>query len=292
MKLVIEIELNNAAFGVYGAEEVNRILTSIGERVPDPLRETAAELILHDANGNWCGYARIVRGNIKTRVMRRVVDTWEVARLWAAQAQDEARNKRGSFYFTGLTIYSYGSHFPIATIVTRKKQRAVLFTTSSYSTTTAKHKREARGAALRGGMPVFTVPDINGSHLLNRRHYLSQIKDLSLKAARQTKYSWHYQDLIHTVKEANDYAAFFGLKTRFAATSDEEAARIIHAQRSVAALQGVETRRQNELDRKCKPIEDHVASICQAEDNLLAIARELRNCGHRGRGVKTNPNRR
>ena len=40
-----------------------------------------------------------------------------VAKLWATQSQETARQTGDRFYFHGKTIYSYGGHFPIATIV-------------------------------------------------------------------------------------------------------------------------------------------------------------------------------
>lgn len=43
-------------------------------------------------------------------------------------------------YFEGPTIFSYGSHFPIATHVTNARgERAVIFTRETYSVTTQKH---------------------------------------------------------------------------------------------------------------------------------------------------------
>lgn len=60
MKLTITIDLDNAAFEDGGAEEVARILASVAERIPDPLRSTDGPLNLHDANGNHCGAAEIV----------------------------------------------------------------------------------------------------------------------------------------------------------------------------------------------------------------------------------------
>ena len=45
---------------------------------------------------------------------KHVFDTGEIPHLWAHRTQDEARNRQGNLYFTGDTIYSYGSHFPIA----------------------------------------------------------------------------------------------------------------------------------------------------------------------------------
>ena len=59
MKLVIEIELDNAAFEEGGTEEVARILESLASRLPEPLRDTNGELSAHDFNGNRVGFARI-----------------------------------------------------------------------------------------------------------------------------------------------------------------------------------------------------------------------------------------
>jgi hypothetical protein len=74
--------------------------------------------------------------------MKHVFNTSEVAHIWANQSQDNGRNARGNFYFSGKTIYSYGGHFPIATI----EGNDVLFTMRSYSNTTAKHIRNVRQA--------------------------------------------------------------------------------------------------------------------------------------------------
>jgi hypothetical protein len=58
--------------------------------------------------------------------------------LWAHHTQDDARNRQGNLYFTGDTICSYGSHFPIARHVKNdSEKRAVLFTTATYSVTTS-----------------------------------------------------------------------------------------------------------------------------------------------------------
>jgi len=65
--------------------------------------------------------------------MRTVYPADMVAHLWAHKSQDYARNPGHNFYFHGDTIYSYGSHFPVARHVTRRGRSAVLFTTRSYS---------------------------------------------------------------------------------------------------------------------------------------------------------------
>lgn len=72
--------------------------------------------------------------------MKTVVNSEQVAHLWAHKAQSEARNSNNSLFFRDSTIYSYGSHFPIARHIEGADVNAVLFTTKDYSVTTAKHK--------------------------------------------------------------------------------------------------------------------------------------------------------
>ena len=59
MKLVIKIDLDNDAFEECGYEEVQRILEDLCSRLPDPLRETNRDIVLHDIDGNCVGMARI-----------------------------------------------------------------------------------------------------------------------------------------------------------------------------------------------------------------------------------------
>src|ERR1039458_2443164 len=90
--------------------------------------------------------------------MRTVVPSRQVAHLWAHQSQEEAKNSNGSLYFNGKTIYSYGSHFPVATFAENAAgQTAVLFTTSTYSITTSGHCSAVR-SAVRHIRPLFNVP--------------------------------------------------------------------------------------------------------------------------------------
>lgn len=66
-----------------------------------------------------------------------------VAHLWANQSQEEARNSGGTLFFKGRTIYSYGEHFPIASILTTG---LLLWNDRSYSNTTSKHQYHVRRA--------------------------------------------------------------------------------------------------------------------------------------------------
>ena len=87
-----------------------------------------------------------------------------VAHLWANQSQAEARNgtpRDSNFYFEGDTIYSYGSHFPVATH-TKDKRGApvVIFTQAGYSPTTGRHVSMARSAARH--LDCLEVPTLRG----------------------------------------------------------------------------------------------------------------------------------
>ncbi len=72
--------------------------------------------------------------------MKKGVSPENVAHLWANKIQDEAATAYRNLYFNGNSIFLYGSHFEIARHVENKKgEKAVFFTTRSYSNTTAKH---------------------------------------------------------------------------------------------------------------------------------------------------------
>ena len=67
-------------------------------------------------------------------------DNDTIAELWATQAQDYARNKRYSFYFTGKTIYSYGEHFPIAILGEKYGRKFIIYNSRTYGITTTRHQ--------------------------------------------------------------------------------------------------------------------------------------------------------
>src|SRR6266404_5726417 len=122
--------------------------------------------------------------------MRRVVSSGEVPHLWFHQTQDGAKNANGSLFFDGLTIFSYGSHFPIARHVQHCKRRAVLFTTASYSITTSSHCSAVRSAIPQGTL-VFNVTEVfrddryaSNSHATNLKSYIERVANHSAKSAR------------------------------------------------------------------------------------------------------------
>ena len=76
------------------------------------------------------------------------MDNATVAHRWSNQIENK-RTKRiegssgnGNLYFKDKTIYSYGSHFPLATLTNKKhkNKNIILFNDSDYSFTTNQHK--------------------------------------------------------------------------------------------------------------------------------------------------------
>ena len=156
---------------------------------------------------------------------KHVFDTGEIPHLWAHRTQEEARNRQGNLYFTSDTIYSYGSHFPIARHVTNDAgERAVLFTTATYSVTTSSHCSAVR-SAIPSGIPVFHVPNVchgrySGSELTADDHagnladYAERIEKYVITSARaRSSYAkeWNNDHAVRLRDEAFAYCAFFGL---------------------------------------------------------------------------------
>ena len=144
--------------------------------------------------------------------MRNVLPVSELCHKWANMEQESGRNANGSMYFNGSTIYSYGSHFPIAKhIVNEQGQRAVLFTERSYSVTTEKHKSQVWMSCKNDNIIFCSLP--NSTHQDNFNFWLN-IAELQgarkLKTARKPEL---YLNIISNVEsKAVKYADFFGIE--------------------------------------------------------------------------------
>lgn len=134
----------------------------------------------------------------------------QVAHLWANKSRDGAHGSH--FFFEGDTIYSYGTHFPIA----RHHKGVVLFTTKGYSVTTAKHKGYVWSAC--NHLTVFHVsnPTVNPGKAAVAE-YASRIKDASLAVARARDPEWQLKVLQELIAEGNAFCTHFKFKTRFSA---------------------------------------------------------------------------
>jgi hypothetical protein len=161
----------------------------------------------------------IRKHQVARKRVRHVYPVDMVAHLWAHKAQDSARNG-SNFYFDGDTIYSYGSHFPIAKHVETKRGRAVLFTTRDFSVTTSGHKWTVLGTCKH--LTVFHVQHPTDT---DRKAQFAEYRDRYLALAR--KYSrarsnkpWILNSLRDLVDEANRFAHFFGLRPRLSLPDD------------------------------------------------------------------------
>lgn len=184
--------------------------------------------------------------------MRHVYPNHEIPHHWAHQTQDEARNSTGSFYFDGTTIYSYGSHFPIAKHVTNERgERAVLFTTAHHSVTTAGHC-SAVARAIPSDVTVFRVPHVRNSwgdlpnHADNVESYVRRISELLGKAKRARVHrDWYQREALGLRQQLQRYVAFFALSDIAVPESDELDA----LQSWIAAHEEEERRRREEAAR-------------------------------------------
>jgi hypothetical protein len=185
---------------------------------------------------------------MRAKRARTVHNSHMVCHLWASQSQGEARNGSRSLFFERETVYSYGSHFPIARLHMNKRgERAALFNPRHYSQTTSCHQHMARCASRH--MPQFTVPSFaerRPGHAKNLRSYRERIKEAALALCRaRTSKDWKARLLEELVAEANAYSTFFGLRARFQVPSDQEVQAAL-----TKARQEVAHRRRQELERQ------------------------------------------
>jgi hypothetical protein len=197
---------------------------------------------------------------------RQVFPSGEIAHLWYHKTQDSARNANGSMYFERDTIYSYGSHFPISRHVSNGKQDAVLFTTKTYSNTTAKHCHAVR-SAIPASTVIFHVNNVCPTelgHVQNLADYVSRVESAIIQSAR-ARSSWRkeseHESAIRLTAECKAYCKFFRISSPALPTvpaldsAEMESVRAREAKR--AAKRAEETRlereRQAELERtKCE----------------------------------------
>lgn len=71
------------------------------------------------------------------RLKRSFSNHSQVVHLWANQSQNDARCK--NVYFTGKSIWSYGSHYELGRMVTINGVNVALVNDTGYSVTTSKH---------------------------------------------------------------------------------------------------------------------------------------------------------
>ena len=131
--------------------------------------------------------------------MKRVFSSHEeVARVWASQTQEEGRGKR--VFFRGPVIYSHGTHFPIARIISS----TAVFTTKTYSPSTNQHVSHANRAVSH--MHKLHVLDPVGSADSQFDDTCRQVISL-LKSAKRARVNKPYL-LARAEDKASDFNAY------------------------------------------------------------------------------------
>ena len=135
---------------------------------------------------------------------------YDIAHMWANRVQESARNS-GNFYFENETIYSYGSHFPIARHTTNQKgENATLLTILGYSHTTAKHISIVSAATSHLNVIKCAYPC--GSHSDNFVFWLSQAENIAAHLLKAKKPEIYLNQLADINSEVTKYANFFDVQ--------------------------------------------------------------------------------
>jgi hypothetical protein len=144
----------------------------------------------------------------------------QLTHIWAHQIRPEAYKAGANhwqIYFQGKTIYSYGQHFPMASLF-GKKNEYVAITTRTYSRTTADHLRLVKNAVSHFAPEnkVFcSDPEaaIEGRHILNLQSFERAAGEAAQGLARAKKPALYF-DQIEAQKHLFDkYCAVFKIRT-------------------------------------------------------------------------------
>lgn len=135
----------------------------------------------------------------------------DLVHLFAHQGSTNARNSKGNVFVSGDTIYSYGNHFAIAKHVTnKKKEKALLFTTRSYSNSTAKHIHAVRSACSH--LNIIYCYNPNSEHKDNLESYHNLIKGELEGLTNARKPEKYIEPAKRILADMKKYCDFFSLK--------------------------------------------------------------------------------
>lgn len=209
--------------------------------------------------------------------MKIVVSPDMVAHLWANQSQPGATNPGRTLYFERDTIYSYGSHFPIARHVASGKKKAILWNANSYSATTNSHQSKVRQAMTSEQWESRIEVDhicyyreesnkVHNSdqHQKNLKFYNEKIQELFEKAKRARKRAGRLMAESQSWYDmAIRYRNFYGIKaSEFPVAKPDEKSISKHLKKQVEAAEKAEKIAQEK--RKARQAE------CQAKADAWA----------------------
>ena len=204
--------------------------------------------------------------------MKQVFSNSELPHIWAAQSQDSGRTSNGSFYFDGPTIYSYGRHFPIATI----EGENVFFTLRSYSNTTAKHIGKTRAAVSHKNfiyvweVPVGNFLYLTQTHEANlsawKRELLAVVKELGNKRIRNI--GSRVNEAGRIIAQIDAYCQYFKLPVK-----DKELKKLIETAKNPKFVELA----QAAAEKQAAAHERKVKEAARAYDAYIEMWRERRD---------------
>jgi hypothetical protein len=138
--------------------------------------------------------------------MRSVLKSNEVFHFWANKIQTSGRCS--NVFFEKNVIYSYGYHFPIARHMTNVRgESAILFTTRSYSNTTAKHISKTRSAIHSGDNLIFCNNPCE-NHFRNFSAWEGELNRIIKKLTVSRKPEKYMLEIINVKNSVEKYADF------------------------------------------------------------------------------------
>jgi|LakMenEpi03Aug12_release.lakeMendotaPanAssembly.Ray.scaffolds.fasta_scaffold70293_6 hypothetical protein len=188
--------------------------------------------------------------------MKKVLNADNVAHTWANQQQNEARTPNNSFYFYNDTIYSYGSHFPIAKHTTNSKgETAILFTTRSYSNTTSKHIYTVKRSIPNKENIIYCNNPANSSND-NILFWDREIDNIYRALAKAKKPSKYLLELSHLKAQILEYCNFMeveipqAISLKLDITSKAEIVEIVEKEKAIKAE--IEAKKEKEKEQETK----------------------------------------
>ena len=150
-----------------------------------------------------------------------------VAHNWAHKTGHMTRGN--NYFYTGDTIYSFGSHFECGKLVERNGVTVALITTNTWSGYTGRHINHA-WSACNELLPIFRVPLYSSRNkgvqqtpkgwLASYNDRIEEAKASAKRARLPDNRAMHLTRVGELTEEANRFAEFFGLSDRLTVAAE------------------------------------------------------------------------
>lgn len=163
------------------------------------------------------GGAATVLAQAKARKRPKTVfSTGEIPHLWAHKVQPHATNPQRNLYYRNETIFSYGSHFPIARHVTNAKGKpAVFLTVRTWPGGTTSGHISAVRSSIPSNVPVFNIThptDFEHSQMVDYVRRVAQIAENAFGRKMETTRNDDVNEALELVTECKAFCKFFKVK--------------------------------------------------------------------------------